>query len=304
MPSALFDSLLLHGSKQTIPAFIYGTAWKKEKSSDLVYRALCSGFQGVDTAAQPKHYREDLVGDGIRQALKEGKASRDSLFIQTKFTSVQGHDPNNLPYDPKTRIPEQVDTSIRSSLHNLRPLAEESSADSTIIDCLVFHSPLPTMAQTLDAWKTAEKYVPGRIRALGISNISHGNLTRLYDAVTIKPSVVQNRFYPDTRYDAAIRAFCADKSMIYQSFWTLTANPEIVRSDEVNALAQEVNITASEAMYCLVLGLGNTTILNGTKSAEHMTGDLEALQKVSSWASKNSELWTPYLTTFKALIGK
>ena len=81
MPSALFENLVLHSSKQVLPAFLYGTAWKKEKTAELVYQALCSGFRAVDTAAQPKHYREDLVGDGIRRAINEGKVSRDELFV-------------------------------------------------------------------------------------------------------------------------------------------------------------------------------------------------------------------------------
>lgn len=81
MPSALFEKLILHGSKQAFPAFLYGTAWKKDKTAELVYQAICSGFRAVDTAAQPKHYREDLVGDGIRRALDEGKVSRDDLFV-------------------------------------------------------------------------------------------------------------------------------------------------------------------------------------------------------------------------------
>ena len=81
MPSALFENLVLHGSKQVLPPFLYGTAWKKEKTAELVYQALWSGFRAVDTAAQPKHYREDLVGDGIRQVIKEGKVSRDELFV-------------------------------------------------------------------------------------------------------------------------------------------------------------------------------------------------------------------------------
>lgn len=82
MPSALFESLHLQTSKQMIPAFLYGTAWKKEKTADLVYQAICSGFTAIDTAAQPKHYREDLVGDGIRRALDEGKIRRDDLFVR------------------------------------------------------------------------------------------------------------------------------------------------------------------------------------------------------------------------------
>ena len=81
MRQALFEDIILPGSKQVIPAFIYGTAWKKQKTSELVYQALCHGFKGIDTAAQPKHYREDLVGDGIRKALKEGKVTRDELFV-------------------------------------------------------------------------------------------------------------------------------------------------------------------------------------------------------------------------------
>jgi len=304
MPSALFENLFLYGSKQTIPSFLYGTAWKKERPADLVYQALYSGFKGVDTAAQPKHYREDLVGDGIRRAFKEGKASREDLFIQTKFTSVQGHDPNNLPYNPESSITEQVHTSIRSSLHNLRPSTEQSSAESTTIDCLVLHSPLPTIPETLEAWKTAESYVPHRIRHLGISNVTPGILEQLYDAVTVKPAVVQNRFYSDTNFDAQARAFCVEKSIIHQSFWTLTANPKLMKSKGVNSLADQVGINASEAMYCLVLGLGNTAILDGTKTVQHMVGDLEAPQKVYEWASKSSQSWELCLDSFKTLLSE
>lgn len=41
-----------------MPRILYGTAWKKEKTSDLVVRAVLAGFRGIDTACQPKHYRE------------------------------------------------------------------------------------------------------------------------------------------------------------------------------------------------------------------------------------------------------
>ena len=86
MPSALFEELALRGTKQIIPPLIYGTAWKKERTSELVYQAISSGFKGVDTAAQPKHYREDLVGDGIRRALSEGKVKRDEIFVSISPT--------------------------------------------------------------------------------------------------------------------------------------------------------------------------------------------------------------------------
>lgn len=166
MPSALLDNFVLH-SKQAVPAFPYGTTWQKEETADVIYQEILSGFKGVYTAAQPKkYYRENLVGLGIRRGLNEAKISRNNLFIQT---SVNGQEPIKTPYDHPTNISEQVHSSIRSSLRNLRPSAEESSSDLTYLDCLVVHRPLPTtqqtLAQTLEAWQTAETYVPTRFVA-------------------------------------------------------------------------------------------------------------------------------------------
>lgn len=301
MPSALLDNLLLHG-KQAVPAFLYGTAWKKDKTADLVYLAICSGFKGIDTAAQPKHYREDLVGQGVRRALSEDKISRGDLFIQTKFTSVNGQDPSKMPYNPTASIFEQVHTSIRSSLRNMRPLAEESSSESTYLDCLVLHSPLPTMAQTLEAWRAAETYVPHKIRYLGISNVSLSVLEQLYDAADFKPAVVQNRFYPSTKFDLSVRAFCAEKSIIYQSFWTLSANPKIVHGPEVGQVANKIGLTPYEAMYSLVLALDNVVILNGTTNTKHMVDDVSCVQKTRKWASEHPKDWAENLDRFRILL--
>jgi len=64
-----------------IPSLIYGTAWKKDHTRALVRQALLAGFRGVDTAAQPKHYQEDLVGQGIRDAINDGVCKREDLYV-------------------------------------------------------------------------------------------------------------------------------------------------------------------------------------------------------------------------------
>lgn len=69
---------------------IYGTAWKGDQTADLVYQALKSGFRAIATAAQPKHYREDLVGEGIRRAIGDGIVTRQDLFVST-FTFTFTH---------------------------------------------------------------------------------------------------------------------------------------------------------------------------------------------------------------------
>ena len=70
------------------PAFIYGTAWKKEATASLVQDALAAGFTAIDTAAQPKHYREDLVGQGMRAAFMSGAIRRDDIFVSQPVQSA------------------------------------------------------------------------------------------------------------------------------------------------------------------------------------------------------------------------
>ncbi|KAK0284699.1 hypothetical protein LTR91_011074 [Friedmanniomyces endolithicus] len=263
-----------------MPALIYGTAWKKDNTRELVRQALTTGFRGIDTAAQPKHYREDLVGRGIADAMRQNGINREDLYIQTKYTSLDGHDRSNMPYDAKSSISEQV-----------------------YIDCLVLHSPLPTQSQTFEAWQAMESFVPKHVRTIGISNVYHlPILTALYESASVKPTVVQNRFYRDTGYDREIRAFCKDKGMTYQSFWTLTANPDLLRSHVVNHIAACVGVSRPVALYGLVLSLGNMSILDGTTSVEHMKDDLKGVHAVQSWLVGNDGQAVEVCKNFAALL--
>ena len=80
--AAPYDSQSLQQRSQTFsPIIIYGTAWKKERTEDLVYQAIHAGFRAIDTAAQPKHYREDLVGKGIARTINEGFVRREDLYV-------------------------------------------------------------------------------------------------------------------------------------------------------------------------------------------------------------------------------
>ncbi|KAE8354570.1 NADP-dependent oxidoreductase domain-containing protein [Aspergillus coremiiformis] len=307
MPKMSWDKYLLRSGQNapplTLPVFIYGTAWKKDRTADLVHQALSAGFRAIDTAAQPKHYREDLVGDGIRKAIRDGTIRREDLHIQTKFTSVHGQNADDIPYDPNASVTDQVHASIKSSLEHLRASDAPDSVNDAYIDMLILHSPLPTMSQTLEAWSTFETYVPHRIRNLGISNCTLPLLRELSSLVKVTPVVVQNRFYVGTQFDVPLRAYCRDKHIIYQSFWTLTANPELVQSDAVQLLAGRAEISPAAALYCLVLGLGNTTMLNGTSNRSRMEADLAALEKAERFSREHPDVWQRTLENFQQLTG-
>ncbi len=96
-----------------IPSLMYGTAWKEGATTHLVQLAVASGFTAIDTANQLIHYREDLVGEALLALDKQG-VKRNTLFLQTKFTPVNGQD-HRTPYDASADLTTQVQQSFASS---------------------------------------------------------------------------------------------------------------------------------------------------------------------------------------------
>jgi diketogulonate reductase-like aldo/keto reductase len=247
------------------PPIIYGTAWKKADTAKLVAKAIELGFRGVDTACQPMHYDEAGAGAGVAACLAGG-LTRGDLYLQTKFTPVSGQDSARIPYDPRAPLAEQVAQSCAASLRNLR---------TDYLDGLLLHSPLANAKQTLQAWHVIESLVDsGTVRQPGISNC-YGleQLEALYDSARVKPAIVQNRFYADTDYDRAIRAFCRQRRIVYQSFWTLTANARILAHATVRSLASNYGRCAEQILFRYLTQSG-VVPLTGTRSEAHMREDL------------------------------
>ena len=252
-----------------MPPLLYGTAWKKERTSALVELALRLGFRGVDTACQPKHYDEAGTGAGIAAALGS-ELRRSDLYLQTKYTPLDGQDPARIPYDPRARVAEQVAQSYAVSLRNLR---------TEYLDALVLHSPMRTAGEQAEAWGAMEALVDaGGVHRIGISNCYDPDfLRRLHRAARIKPAVLQNRFHMRSGYDREIRAFCRDQGMVYQSFWTLTANPHLLAHAAVQGLAAKYARTPAQILFRTLTQEGIVP-LTGTRSETHMREDLSIFE--------------------------
>ena len=248
-----------------IPRIIYGTAWKKDRTAALVEQAIGLGFRGIDTACQPKHYNEAGVGDGVAASLHRG-LDRSELYLQSKFTSLSGQDPMQVPYDSSADLSEQVAQSFQTSLKNLQ---------TPYLDCLVLHSPLANLQHTLEVWQAMERiFHSGGAKQLGVSNCyDPQQFERLYRNAAIKPTVVQNRFYAETGYDRAIRDFCREHRIIYQSFWTLTANPHVLAHVTLQNLAAKYRRSAAQLFFRYLSQIGIIP-LTGTTSENHMREDL------------------------------
>jgi len=254
----------------TKPYLIYGTAWKKDKTSHFVSDAISTGFRFVDTANQPKHYNEAQVGYGWKSAAEKLGITREDLFLQTKFTSLKGHD-QNVPYDSHASLEDQVKESVQGSLRNLQ---------SEYIDSLVLHSLMRTMDETMEVWRAFESFVQsGKVRQLGLSNCYDiQKFKHVYEKASIKPKVLQNRFYSDSNFDIELRELCKELGVTYQSFWTLTGNRKALALAEWKEIAIKKELTAQTLMYVFMMALGHTP-LDGSTNAKHMEEDIEAMQR-------------------------
>ena len=252
-----------------IPAFMYGTAWKEERSLALTRLALQAGFRGIDTANQRKHYFEAGVGAALKDALRSGEVARSELFLQSKFTFLGGQD-DRLPYDRAAPIERQVAQSFESTLRNL---------GTDYLDSYVLHGPSSRRgleAADWQAWRAMEALTnAGKVRFLGISNVSLEQLQALSARAAVQPKFVQNRCYAKSGWDRALRAVCNAQGSVYQGFSLLTANRAELAGSDAQRIAQRLGRPIAQIVFrfCQLIGI---LPLTGTSQFEHMQLDLAA----------------------------
>jgi diketogulonate reductase-like aldo/keto reductase len=250
-----------------IPTLLYGTAWKEERTAPLTEMAIRAGFRGIDTANQRKHYFEAGVGDALSAAYRAGIVKRSDIFLQTKFTSLDGQD-HRLPYDPAATSAAQVAQSVASSLEHLQ---------TDYVDSLVLHGPSSGRDWTdtdAEIWEAmVRERDAGRTRLLGVSNVSLRHLEHMSAKHSAMPTFVQNRCFARTGWDFHIRAFCRTAGITYQGFSLLTANVEVARHPVVLRPAERLNATAAQIVFAFARGIGILP-LTGTTDAQHMKEDL------------------------------
>jgi len=268
----------------SFPKLIYGTAWKKERTATLVVQAVLHGFKAIDSAGQPKHYQEHLVGEALDTLYQSHGIKREDIFVQTKYTSIDGQDTSKpLPYNPTESVTNQVRESFASSLKNLR---------TDYVDSYILHSPLRTPALTLEAWKVLmDLQDEGKVHKIGVSNCYDVRVLRyIIDYGGRMIDVVQNRWFEGNGWDSDVLQFCKSNGIYYESFWTLSGSPNLLQGPAIQEIVRRTSCTPAQALFSVARAMG-VTPLSGTKNEEHMTdaskvdrvevtdSDLEAVRK-------------------------
>jgi diketogulonate reductase-like aldo/keto reductase len=248
------------------PRFLYGTAWKEERTEGLTGLAIRHGFRGIDTANQRRHYDEAAVGRAVQAAIAAGVVTRADLFLQTKFTFRPGQD-HRLPYDPSAPVAVQVEQSFASSLEHL---------GTDAIDSYVLHGPSRSHGlgpADWEAWRAMEAILDrGQARLLGVSNVSLDQLRELCAGARVRPRFVQSRCYASRGWDRGVRTFCTANRLVYQGFSLLTANRAVLAHPELIRIARRQGRTPAQVVFRFALEVGMIP-LTGTTDAVHMAED-------------------------------
>lgn len=249
-----------------VPTFLYGTAWKEERTEALVTQALAAGFRGIDTANQRKHYYEAGVGAALARLAPEERAG---LFLQTKFTYRDGQD-LRLPYDPSAELATQVRQSFASSLKHL---------GAETLDSLILHG--PQLRDGLsegdrEVWRTFEDlHADGQVRLLGVSNVTANQLKELCAMAEERPAFVQNRTYARQGWDRQVRDVCRKEGVVYQGFSLLTANRAELRSPRLLEIAARYEKTPEQIVFAFARAIGMIR-LTGSSDPQHLRQDLDS----------------------------
>src|SRR5262249_28868416 len=149
--------------------------------------------------------------------------ARESLFLQTKFTPLNGQD-HRVPYDPQAPLVEQVKQSFDATCRHLK---------TDYVDSYLLHGPYNYPGLGAEDWEVwhalGELYRSGRVGMIGVSNVAAMQVATLIQKAEVKPMAVQNRCFANRGWDRQVRQLCRAHGVMYQGFSLLTANPYVMQ---------------------------------------------------------------------------
>src|SRR5712671_1801131 len=185
--------IALNNGSGAIPALGFGTLIPDPVATTHATKAaLEAGFRQLDTAERYRNEKE--VGEAVQEVFKAGKIKREDVFIATKLWN-NNHRPERVKPAFEASLKRlQLDYVDLYSIHTpfaFKPGDEQDPRDE---NGKVIYDDATTLTNT---WKALESLVDeGRCKAIGLSNVSLGQLKEVFDIARVKPAAVQVESHP------------------------------------------------------------------------------------------------------------
>ena len=206
--------------------------------------ALKAGYRHIDTAAG--YMNESDVG----KAIKESGIDRKDIYITSKlWLQDYGY--------------ENAKKGIENSLKAL---------NVDYIDLYLLHQPY---GDYLGAWKALEEaLIAGKIKSIGISNITVNLWNKFKDGMKMMPVVNQVEFIPFTQ-QKELRKVMAENNILLEAWYPLGhGNKDLLENDTIIFLTKKYHKNAGQIILRWIYQEGVISLPKST-NPERMKGNIE-----------------------------
>ena len=227
-------------SGNRMPLLGLGTWELRHHTAEAVTQALAAGYQMLDTSADYHTQR------GIGDALRQGKVSRDSVYIVTKI--------------------EETDDAYDATRINLAELRVDHA------DLVLIHRP-PERGVGEVLWEGLRRAKrEGLTRDIGVSNFSIEKIEELVYRTGELPAVNQIEWSP-FGHSPRMLDFCFDNHIVIQAWSPLTRGLRL-NDDKLTSMAARYGKTPAQLLIRWNLQLG-VVPLPKANHAEHQRENIE-----------------------------
>ncbi len=212
-----------------------------DQAEASVLAALENGCRLIDTANA--YVNEKAVG----RAMRKSGLSREEIFLETKLWPSFYEDEN----------------AVNKTLQRL---------STDYIDLLLIHQPA---GNYVAGYRLMEKaYQEGKVRAIGLSNFTEGQIREILDICDVKPSVLQTEVHPYFQ-ERALKAFLDNEGMVLQAWYPLGHGDKTLLEDPVFAdLGKKYSKTGAQIILRWHIQAGNI-VIPGSKNPAHIKDNFD-----------------------------
>lgn len=237
------------GAMRVAGAYVWGMPRDSADMKKLLLRAYELGHNFFDTAdSYGPDVSEILIAEALHPYPKD-------LVIGTKGGLVR---PTRHRWDNCGR-PDHLRKAVDGSLKKLR---------LERIDLYQYHSPDPDVPFAESMGALAELQRSGKIRHLGVSNVT---VKQLEEARRIAPIVsVQNEYHIEHREFEAVLAACERAGIAFIPWYPLGAG-RVLRSEKLKRVAARRGATPAQVALAWLLARSSVMLpIPGTRSIAHL----------------------------------
>ncbi len=234
---------------------IWGPPKDRANAHQVLRRAIELGVNFFDTAdSYGPHVDEELIAEALYPYPKD-------LVIATKGGLLR---PRPSAWDPDGR-PEHLKRALEGSLRRLK---------IDRIDLYQLHAPDPKVPFADSVGALADGQKAGKIRHVGISNVS---VKQLEEARRICPIVsVQNEYNLGNRTSEDVLNACERLGIAFLPWYPLAAG-DILKEKSLKTIASKLKTTPAQVALAWLLAKSPVMLpIPGTQSVEHLEANVAA----------------------------